>query len=453
MTTKATLQLFIVLTALICTLTVNAQQAYILVGETYSAKVSKIDPVTNSKIASVQVADSVGVPIPNIVNMVLDTIHNWVFIACNTDNAISVINLNTWTATYPAITVPGIKGPKGLAINKTCDTLYVCNDGANGIQDPTDPLSIIKITGSTFPPTLTHVKDIPVGKQPINVMLSHDGNFAVVTCRNQARLAVVDLSGDSVVFNHNYPNTSYEPEGIDIHPFLNLFYCTTHGQNTIDILSTDSMAVIKTVPIIYSNPPPPQPSDGLFSPNGNTYLLSAQTSGKMYLFDTTDPFNPVQLPAVVPSGGPQPHRAVFLNDTIAYIPNTNNTHPIGSVSYMNAGNFPALLGHVTGVWNGPLSMVLVKNTTTSIQSYSIEEGSTTIFPNPFSSVTTLHTDKLLKSATLTVYNSCGQQVKQIKYISGQTITLFRENLPSGMYFIRLTEDNKVITTKKLLVIR
>jgi len=136
---------------MLITLSSYAQQPYILVGETYSAKVSKIDPVTNSKIASIQVADSVGVPIPNITKMVLDTIHNWAFIACNTDNTISIIDLNTWTATYPALTVTGIDGPKGLAINKTADTLYVCNDGIDGIQDSTDPLSIITNTNNTQP--------------------------------------------------------------------------------------------------------------------------------------------------------------------------------------------------------------------------------------------------------------------------------------------------------------
>jgi len=46
-----------------------------------------------------------------------------------------------------------------------------------------------------------------------------------------------------------------------------------------------------------------------------------------------------------------------------------------------------------------------------------------LYPNPFSSSTTLRTDIFLKNATLTVYNSYGQTVKQIKNISGQTVTL------------------------------
>jgi len=74
-----------------------------------------------------------------------------------------------------------------------------------------------------------------------------------------------------------------------------------------------------------------------------------------------------------------------------------------------------------------------------------------IYPNPFSSSTTLERDIIFKDAILTVYNSLGQQVKLIKNISGKTIILHRDNLQSGLYFIRLTEDNKIIATDKLVI--
>ena len=74
-----------------------------------------------------------------------------------------------------------------------------------------------------------------------------------------------------------------------------------------------------------------------------------------------------------------------------------------------------------------------------------------IFPNPFSTQTTLQTNMIFKNATLTVYNSYGQIVKQIEYISGQTVSLHRDNLPMGLYFIHLTQENKTITTDKLII--
>jgi len=74
-----------------------------------------------------------------------------------------------------------------------------------------------------------------------------------------------------------------------------------------------------------------------------------------------------------------------------------------------------------------------------------------IFPNPFSSATTLQTNIPLKNATLTVYNIYGQAYVQLNNINGQTVVLSRENIASGLYFVRLTEGNKIIAVNKLVI--
>jgi len=74
-----------------------------------------------------------------------------------------------------------------------------------------------------------------------------------------------------------------------------------------------------------------------------------------------------------------------------------------------------------------------------------------ISPNPFCLQTIIYTDKILKGATLTVFNTYGQQIKQIRNIFGQTITFQRDHLPSGLYFISIRQNNKVITTGKLII--
>jgi len=75
-----------------------------------------------------------------------------------------------------------------------------------------------------------------------------------------------------------------------------------------------------------------------------------------------------------------------------------------------------------------------------------------VFPNPFSTQTVLQADDFLNNATLTVYNCFGQTVRKITNISGKTATLYRDNLPNGLYFLRLTQENKQIETKKLIII-
>ncbi|MBM3919181.1 MAG: T9SS type A sorting domain-containing protein [Sphingomonadales bacterium] len=74
-----------------------------------------------------------------------------------------------------------------------------------------------------------------------------------------------------------------------------------------------------------------------------------------------------------------------------------------------------------------------------------------IYPNPFSAQTTLYTDEFLNAASLTVYNLDGQQVYQIKNISGNTVTIQRNGLATGLYFVRLTENNKQPATKKIII--
>ncbi len=86
----------------------------------------------------------------------------------------------------------------------------------------------------------------------------------------------------------------------------------------------------------------------------------------------------------------------------------------------------------------------------SIQDF-YSNKSLSISPNPFSSQTSLQSDNFLQNATLTLYNSFGQEVKQIAIINSQSTIINRENLPSGLYFIRLTEDGKILAADKLVI--
>jgi hypothetical protein len=78
-------------------------------------------------------------------------------------------------------------------------------------------------------------------------------------------------------------------------------------------------------------------------------------------------------------------------------------------------------------------------------------GNLKIFPNPFSTQTIFQTDIPLHNATLMVNNCFGQTVVLIKNISGQMIIFNRNDLPSGLYFVRLAEENQLIAVDKLIV--
>lgn len=113
---------------------------------------------------------------------------------------------------------------------------------------------------------------------------------------------------------------------------------------------------------------------------------------------------------------------------------------------------PITFGSTTLTNNGVGDIFVAKlDFVTGIATEHSSLNTISVFPNPFSLHTILCTDKYFEKITLSIYNSIGQQIKQIKNINGQTFTLQRDNLPSGLYFLILTQDNKILTTDKIVI--
>lgn len=81
----------------------------------------------------------------------------------------------------------------------------------------------------------------------------------------------------------------------------------------------------------------------------------------------------------------------------------------------------------------------------------LNENTFSIFPNPFTSSTTIQTIGNLNNATLVVSNAYGKTVKRIENISGQSVSFSRDDLPNGLYFIELTDENTIIAFEKMLL--
>ncbi|MGC8823793.1 MAG: T9SS type A sorting domain-containing protein [Bacteroidales bacterium] len=94
---------------------------------------------------------------------------------------------------------------------------------------------------------------------------------------------------------------------------------------------------------------------------------------------------------------------------------------------------------------------IVVNGPTSIAERQFQPN-VALYPNPCTSQTIVRFSVPLKNASIALYNSCGQQVKQVQSVSGQSFTLFRDNLPEGLYYLRLMLDGKIVATKKLIVV-
>jgi hypothetical protein len=134
----------------------------------------------------------------------------------------------------------------------------------------------------------------------------------------------------------------------------------------------------------------------------------------------------------------------------------NETNPntlVGSGGLQGTGGTQGTIGTsttpVTDTGSGGVENILCL--TAGIKENNFRDNSLNFSPNPFTSQTALHTVDYLNNATLIVDNCFGQAVSQIKNITGQTIIFNRDNLPSGLYFIRLIQDSKVVVAHKLFI--
>jgi hypothetical protein len=75
-----------------------------------------------------------------------------------------------------------------------------------------------------------------------------------------------------------------------------------------------------------------------------------------------------------------------------------------------------------------------------------------IAPNPFSTHTMINTGNTFNNATITVFNSTGQVVKEFKNFSGLQYTFYREKLPEGLYFVRITQFGKAVSTSPVVIV-
>jgi hypothetical protein len=136
------------------------------------------------------------------------------------------------------------------------------------------------------------------------------------------------------------------------------------------------------------------------------------------------------------------------NDTI----NSNDSMQVFNTLSLPDGSyiFRIIASDPSGNATTDSMIIQIKNMTVNTNDFS-PGTQAQIFPNPFLQSATITINKPLINATLSVYNSTGQEVRQLKNISGQAVVLHRANLSPGIYFVRMTEGNETLISGKLVV--
>jgi hypothetical protein len=141
-----------------------------------------------------------------------------------------------------------------------------------------------------------------------------------------------------------------------------------------------------------------------------------------------------------------------------------NKYEFGSgLALDNVGNV-----YVSGTFQSPSltfgATTLVNTNSNNMQVFIAKLGLTTgieellkssgvsVFPNPFTTSTTLTLQGTYHNPSLFIYNLLGQEVGAYCIGTNKQITIHRNNLPAGMYFYKLIEDNKeVLGIGKMIV--
>lgn len=80
-----------------------------------------------------------------------------------------------------------------------------------------------------------------------------------------------------------------------------------------------------------------------------------------------------------------------------------------------------------------------------------QDPKVTVYPNPFVSQTTFQTTGKPSDLSILVFNGLGQLVKSTQQAQTNTLTIYRDNLPTGVYYYQLLSDTQLIDAGKIVV--
>lgn len=191
----------------------------------------------------------------------------------------------------------------------------------------------------------------------------------------------------------------------------------------------------KTSPFLYSS----SKNYGDCSANFEFTVVSQDTGGQTIMFKAMNKTATYYEWEVSGFGNP----IVTNNDTISkYYPFTSNN--LWLVGLKTTGS--------TGCKDTLYQSILVQDVTQTRTSVNEFENQVqyNLFPNPFIDQTTLSFTSIKSRTTFKLYNTHGQLVKTVDNITNGQVTIHRDNLPTGLYFFMLHNDNKVIASGKLI---
>ncbi|HPE09693.1 MAG TPA: T9SS type A sorting domain-containing protein [Saprospiraceae bacterium] len=152
---------------------------------------------------------------------------------------------------------------------------------------------------------------------------------------------------------------------------------------------------------------------------------------------------------------PSPN-TIHLNLTLDHVDLTTSTYPyINQYQITDTDNGQTPHPWTSGIFVLPpytANLIEMRATPTAGNKEVNEEKVTLkIFPNPFSSQTTIQISETMSDATILMYDILGRKVQEIKNVEGRTATLSVSHLPGGIYIVQLIRNNIVVAMDKVII--
>ncbi|MEI6488395.1 MAG: T9SS type A sorting domain-containing protein [Bacteroidota bacterium] len=96
-----------------------------------------------------------------------------------------------------------------------------------------------------------------------------------------------------------------------------------------------------------------------------------------------------------------------------------------------------------------IKFALPTNITTGMNQLSVD-NEITIYPNPFTSQTSINFAEQQTNTTIKITNILGQVIKTINF-TGKQLKIYKAEMTAGIYFVQTTDEQKHICNKKIII--
>lgn len=136
-----------------------------------------------------------------------------------------------------------------------------------------------------------------------------------------------------------------------------------------------------------------------------------------------------------------------FDETIDFFINSGDSIEVFGQVYTGAGTYIDTVNSAVGCDTIFTINIFIA---TSIKTIGNSTAIIDIFPNPFTTQTTIDLNSDYKNATIKIIDVLGKELKRINF-SGKQIVLEREELNNGIYFIQIISEDKLIATNKIII--